>query len=169
MATAGSAPFKPASGPPHLTEDWLAVCIGMLLFVLSLGLLFGADLLGWSVTTNVWTTPGKALAPASKNYAHLPVLVSLVATYLFMMVILLVGVKALKANLKRFVLGFTAVFFVSYACWFVGSWAYIAATPNMRTKFQIPWSLNLTNESGFVIALLAGLFVGNFLPESETR
>ena len=29
---------------------------------------------------------------------------------------------------------------------------------------KIPWSLNLTNESGFIIALLAGLIVGNFLP-----
>ena len=46
----------------------------------------------------------------------------------------------------------------------MGSWAYIAATPNMRAKLGIGWSLNLTNESGFILALLAGLFIGNFLP-----
>ena len=56
------------------------------------------------------------------------------------------------------------VFVLSYACWFMGSWAYIAATPNQRAGFKIAWSLNLTNESGFIIALLAGLFIGNFLP-----
>ena len=31
-------------------------------------------------------------------------------------------------------------------------------------KFDIPWSLNLTGEAGFVLALVAGLIVGNFLP-----
>src|SRR5438067_6179660 len=30
--------------------------------------------------------------------------------------------------------------------------------------FGISWSLKLTSEGGFIVALLAGLFVGNFLP-----
>src|SRR5271157_3399114 len=105
-------------------EDWLAVCIGIFVFVLSLGLLAGVDMLGWAVTTSVWTTPGKALAPASKTYAHLPGLVSLILTYLAMLAVLLAGAKALGANVKRFAQGFTVIFAVSYACWFLGSWAY---------------------------------------------
>src|SRR5208337_1087387 len=77
---------------------------------------------------------------------------------------LLVAAKGLRADLKRFAAGFTAIFIVSYACWFLGSWAYIAATPDKRAALKIAWSLNLTNESGYIIALLAGLIVGNFLP-----
>ncbi|MGB0043061.1 MAG: putative sulfate exporter family transporter [Terriglobales bacterium] len=148
----------------RVTEDWLAVWIGLFVFALSLSLVAGIDLLGWAVTTSVWTLPAKALAPASKLYAHLPASLSLVATYFFLLVVLLVAAKALRADLKRFAAGFTAIFIVSYACWFLGSWAYIAATPDKRAGLKITWSLNLTNESGFIIALLAGLIVGNFLP-----
>ena len=74
-----------------------------------------------------------------------------------MLVVLLVGAKGLGADLKKFAKGFTGVFALSYACWFMGSWAYIAATPNQRAGLKIGWSLNLTNESGFIIALLGGL------------
>lgn len=148
----------------RLTEDWLAVWIGLFVFVLSLASLFGTDLLGWSITTAVWTSPSKALAPASKVYAKLPSLISLAATYLFLLTILLVAARALRANLKRFAVGFTAVFVLSYGCWFLGSWAYIAATPDKRPALKIAWSLSLTNESGFIIALIVGLLIGNFLP-----
>src|ERR1019366_3531174 len=159
-------PSPPVTRPPQpgISEDWLAVCIGLLVFVLALALLFGADILGWAVTTAVWISPAKALAPASKAYARLPALLSLLGTYLFLLLLLLFGAKALRADVKRFAKGFTAIFAVSYACWFLGSWAYIAATPDKRQALGIGWSLNLTNESGFVIALLAGLLVGNFLP-----
>jgi hypothetical protein len=149
---------------PGMSEDWLAVCIGLLVFTLSLAMLFRIDLLGWAVTTSVWTTPAKALAATSKTYAGLPGLVSLLATYFFLLVLLLLGAVALRANVKRFAAGFTVIFALSYACWFLGSWAYIAATPDKRQALVVPWSLNLTNESGFIIALLAGLFVGNFMP-----
>jgi hypothetical protein len=54
--------------------------------------------------------------------------------------------------------------FLGYCCWFLGSWAYVAATPDKRLALKIGWSLNLTNESGFIIALFAGWVIGNFLP-----
>jgi uncharacterized membrane protein YadS len=159
-----SPPAAPAQPAPGISEDWLALCIGLFVFVLSLGLLFGKDILGWAVTTSVWTTPAKALAPASKGYAGLQPLVALAATYVFLLVVLSVAAKLLGADLKRFASGFTVVFALSYLCWFLGSWAYVAATPDKRQALKIPWSLNLTNESGFIIALLAGLVVGNFMP-----
>ena len=157
-------PPPAAPPPPRLSEDWLSVWIGLFIFVQSLALLAGVDMLGWAVTTSVWTVPGKALAPASKNYAHLPALISLLLTYVAMVVVLMMGAKAIGANVKRFAQGFTVIFALSYACWFLGSWAYIAATPDKRAAMHLPWSLNLTNESGFIIALVAGLIVGNFMP-----
>lgn len=75
------------------------------------------------------------------------------------------GAAALKADIKRFIIGFTAVFFISYICWVTGSLANIAATtPAELQKFGITWSLKLTSEAGFVVALIVGLVVGNFSP-----
>jgi uncharacterized membrane protein YadS len=153
-----------SSASPGFNEDWLAVCIGLFTFACALGLLFGADLMGWAVTTSVWTRPGKALATVSKSYIALPGALALLATYLFLLIVLTVGAKLLGANPTRFATGFTMVFFLSYLCWFLGSWAYIAATPDKRQALKIGWSLNLTNESGFIVALLVGLIIGNFLP-----
>src|SRR4051812_18510793 len=107
-------------------EDWLAVCIGLFFFGLSLGPLFGADLLGWAVTTTVWTNAAKALGPATKGYGGLSGLESLAATFVFLAAVLTGGAWLLGHNVSRFVRGFAAVFGVSYVSWIVGSWAYIA-------------------------------------------
>jgi len=146
------------------SEDWLSVWIGLLIFVLSLGVFVGTDILGWGITTAVWTDLGKALAPVSKAYAGLGGIGSLVATYLFLLVIMTIGAAALKAEIGKFVTGFTFVFWASYVCWIVGSWAYLAATADKLKAFGISWSLNLTAEAGFLVALVAGLVVGNLFP-----
>lgn len=149
---------------PRLNEDWLAVLAGLLLFALSLGTLFGADLLGWAVTTGVWTHLSGAMGTVSKSYAGVPGWVALVATYVLVAAIAVFAAAALRLDVKRFFRGFTVVFLISYGCWIVGSWAYIAATPDKRAGFHIGWSMSLTNEAGFVVALLAGLTIGNFFP-----
>jgi uncharacterized membrane protein YadS len=148
----------------RINEDWLAVLLGLLLFVLSLGLMANADLLGWAISTAVWTDVTTALKPVSKAFGAVPGLVSLLLTYLFLLVVMAAGARALGADVGRFAKGFSAVFLVSYACWILGSWAYIAATPDKLATYGIGWSLNLTSEAGFIIALIAGLLVGNFLP-----
>jgi len=148
-----------------ISEDWLSVWIGLLFFVLALGVLAGMDVLGWVVTTGVWTDVSKALSPASKAYAGMGGITSLVVTYLVMLVVMTAGAAALKADLKRFAVGFTAVFWLSYLCWIAGSWANFAVnTPGDMQKFGISWSLKLTAEGGFIVALLVGLVVGNFMP-----
>lgn len=159
-----STPPPASSAKSGFTEDWLAVCIGLFLFLLSLGMLWGKDVFGWAITTAVYTDLSKALVPASKGYAGLNPYVSLVATFLFLLIILSIGARALKANVRKFVGSFAVVFACSYVAWIIGSWAYIAATPNQRAGFKIPWSMSLTNEAGYVIALILGLVVGNALP-----
>ena len=62
-----------------LSEDWLAVGIGLLIFGLALAGLAGIDLLGWVVTTSVWTDATRALGTASKSYAGLGGLGALIA------------------------------------------------------------------------------------------
>jgi uncharacterized membrane protein YadS len=154
--------MNPAKG---ISEDWLSVWIGLLVFVLALGMLAGTDILGWVVTTGVWTDVSKALNPVSKAYSGLGGVGALIATYFALLVVMTAGAAALKADLKRFALGFTAVFWISYLSWIAGSYANFAVTtPADMQRFGISWSLKLTNEGGFILALVAGLVVGNFFP-----
>lgn len=88
--------------------------------------------------------------------------VSLLLTYLFMLVILTIGAALLRAHIGKFIIGFTIIFWVSYGCWLIGHNAYLAATN--AQKAGVPWSLKLTGEAGFIVALIAGLIVGNFIP-----
>jgi hypothetical protein len=150
---------------PALNEDWLAVIIGLFIFVLGLAAVVHIDLIGWVVNTSVWINPGNALAPASKNYAPLGGAGALLATYVALTAVLSLGAAALKADVKRFALAFTAVFWIAYASWIIGNYAHFAAvTPAEQQKFGISWSLRLTNEGAYIFALIAGLIIANFLP-----
>ena len=146
-----------------VSEDWLAVWIGLFIFVVSLGAFIGTDVLNWGVTTAVWTDLSKALKPLSA--AWLGGFGSLILTYVVLLIVMTVGAVALKADIKNFIIGFTVVFWISYFCWMLGSWANIAVTtkPDMQ-KFGITWSLKLTPEAGFIVALAVGLIFGNFVP-----
>jgi len=151
------------------SEDWMSLWIGLLIFLLSLGLLVGADILGWAVKTNVWVSVGQALQPVSEGYSGLGGGPSLVLTFLFLLVLMSVAARGLEANVPRFMKGFTVIFIVSYICWFLGHYAYIAATPDKLDSLGIGWSMNLTGEAGYILALLAGLAVGNFFPKTADR
>jgi len=150
------------------SEDWWALWIGLLVFALSLCTLAGRDLLGWGVTTQVWLSPAKALAPVSKAYAALPGVASLALTYLFLLAVMTGGAAALGLDAKRFAAGFSVILWASWLCWLAGNNAYVAATPDKRAGFGIGWSLSLTGEAGFIVALAAGLAIGNFLPGVAT-
>jgi uncharacterized membrane protein YadS len=160
----------PETAPARMSEDWLAVVIGLGVFALALLSLIGVDALGWVATTAVWADPTAALAPVSKAYATLGGGASLVLTYLSLLAVLSVGAAALGEDVKRFALAFTAVFALAYACWFIGGWARLATvTPAEQAKFGLSWSLKLTSEGGFIVALLAGLAIGNFFPGFAER
>jgi uncharacterized membrane protein YadS len=146
------------------TEDWWAVWLGLLIVVLALPTAAGFDLLGWVAATQVWLDLAKAVSPVSRAYAGLPGLVGLLLTYLLMLGLVGLGAFAQRFNLRRFLPGFTVIFWVSYLCWLAGHYAYIAQTPDKRTAMGLSWSLGLTGEAGFIVALLAGLVIGNFLP-----
>jgi uncharacterized membrane protein YadS len=154
-----------AASKGNLSEDWLAVVIGLLVFALALFGLTGRDLLGWVVTTSVYTDITMVLAPVGKAYAWLGGSGALLATYASLLIVLSASVAALGADVKKFAIAFTVVFAIAYASWVVGSYAHVAAvTPAEQQKFGISWSLKLTNEGGFVVALLSGLVIANIFP-----
>src|SRR5215510_3577088 len=150
---------------PRISEDWLSLIIGLAIFVLALAGIANVDLLGWVVTTSVWSDFGKALGTVSKSYASLGGVGGLVATYAALLLLLSAAAVALKSDVKKFALSFTAVFWIAYASWIIGNYANFAAvTPADQQRFGISWSLKLTNEGGFIFALLAGLIIANFFP-----
>jgi uncharacterized membrane protein YadS len=190
-----------------ISEDWLALFLGLIIFLLSVGVFWGKDILGWGAGNAVWTDISKSTAPISKVFQPvkgditkidgqkvtikkadgkeetltvkedtstlkagdkydregLSGIASVVFTYLFLLLLMGIGAVALKANVGKFALGFTIVFWISYACWLLGHYAYIAALEPEKAK--IAWSLRLSPEAGFIIALLSGLIVGNFFPK----
>ena len=146
------------------TEDWAAVWIGMLVCLLAFLAVAGKDVLGWAVATSEWLDVTKAMAPVSRTYVALPGIVSLFLTYLFLLALMSGGALMLGLRLGRFIASFSIIFWVSYVCWLAGHNAYIAATPNKLKNFGIAWSLGLTGEAGFVLALVAGLIMGNLFP-----
>lgn len=194
-----------------LSEDWLSLILGLFIFLLSLGVFAGADILGWGAKTGAWTNVGTAISPISKTFSGIKGeivkvdgqkltirkadgreetvtvredtaaalragdiyekkgmsgMTSLLLTYLALLVIMGVGSRALGADVGKFAVGFTVVFWVGYLCWLLGHYAHIAATtPNEMEKFGISWALKLTGEAGYIIALIAGLVVGNFFPK----
>jgi uncharacterized membrane protein YadS len=148
-----------------VNEDWLSVGIGLSIFALALAAVAGSDLLGWAVTTSVWTDLTQALGPVSKAYASLGGFGALIATYVSLLVVLSAAVAAVNSDVKRFAIAFTAVFWIAYASWIIGSYAHVAAvTPADLQKFGIGWSLKLTNEGGYIVALISGLVIANFFP-----
>jgi len=166
-ATTDTAAWAPSdsSSSPWINDDWLSVWIGLLIFFSALAWLYGYDLLGWVVTTSVWIDPSLALGTVSKTYGFLGGAGALVVTYLALLAVLTVGAIALRARVLRFITSFTVVFWIAYASWIIGSYAQVAAvTPADLQKFGIPWSLRLTNEGGYVVALIAGLIIANGFP-----
>ena len=55
MSNLQSSAARATPAAVTLTEDWLAVVIGLALFALALVTLTGSDLLGWVVAASVWT------------------------------------------------------------------------------------------------------------------
>ncbi|MBO0751149.1 MAG: putative sulfate exporter family transporter [Bradyrhizobiaceae bacterium] len=165
-ATAEQARWPATTEPtPWVNEDWLSLWIGLAIFVLAVAGLTGQDLLGWVVNTSVWIDPGLALGTVSKAYASLGGAGALVVTYVALVAVLTAGAAVLNLDVKRFAVAFTVVFALAYASWIAGSYAHVAAvTPADQQKFGISWSLKLTNEGGYVVALVVGLIIANFFP-----
>jgi uncharacterized membrane protein YadS len=150
---------------PRISEDWLALWTGLAVCLLSLGVFLGADLLGFGAKVGTWTDLSKAVTPVAASFKWMPAWLAVVSTYLFLGLVVGVANWLLGGAPRRFIVAFTLVFGITFACWLLGNQANIAATtPAEFSKFGIRWSLRLTGEAGFVLALLAGLVIGNFFP-----
>ncbi len=119
---------------------------------------------GKDITVTTKADPAALAVGQKYEQKGISPLASVAITFIAMLVIMGLGAMMIGADFKKFAIGFTLVFWCSYLCWFCGHFAYIAATKNELAKFGIGWSLSMTGEFGFIIALAAGLIIGNFFP-----
>ena len=147
----------------YATEDGLAVWLGLIVVGLALAAAAGVDLLGGWLRRRSGLRPARPSDPFPRLTQACPAL-SVLATFGFMLSLVSLGAALLGLKLRKFVPAFTILYCVSVFCWLMGHFAYIAQTPDKRAAMGISWTLGLTGEAGFIVALLAGLLVGNFLP-----
>jgi uncharacterized membrane protein YadS len=158
------------------TEDWWAVWIGLGIFAASLASLAGVDLVGWMVRPRPWEWTdlasafawSKVLAPAGAGYAGWHPLAAFAATYAVFTALFALGARSLQLDVRRFVKGFTVLFVVTWAAWIVGSELHLTmvdATVDGRNRYReaaLAWGLQLGEGAPYVLALIAGLIIGNF-------
>ncbi|HET7608337.1 MAG TPA: putative sulfate exporter family transporter, partial [Gammaproteobacteria bacterium] len=158
------------------TEDWWAVWIGLGLFALSLASLGGVDLVGWMARPRAWEWTdvagafawSKLFAPAGAAYAGWHPLVSFATTYAVFTALFALGARSLRLDVRRFVLGFTILFLVTWLAWIAGNELHLTmvdATVDGRNRYRdagLSWGLQLGEGAPYLLALLAGLALGNF-------
>ncbi|MBN9518539.1 putative sulfate exporter family transporter [bacterium] len=147
------------------SEDVLAVFLGTLVVGLSLCALAGANLLGWAASVKEWADPAKAIVPAAASFAGLTGAGAVAATFAFLLVVLSAGAAFLGASSARFAGRFAVLFALAFACWVAGHNAHLAANPK-KLPPGVGWSLGLTGEAGYLLALVGGLLLGNLWPRA---
>jgi len=158
------------------TEDWWAVWIGLTIFAASLVSLAGVDLVGWMARPRAWEWTdvagalawSKFFAPAGAEYAGWHALASFFTTYAVFTALFAFGARFMGLDVRRFVLGFTALFLVTWAAWVAGNELHLTmvdATVNGRNRYRdagLSWGLQLGEGAPYLLALIAGLAIGNF-------
>jgi len=140
-------------------EDWWAVWLGLTFFFLGLLTLFGVDLVGWIAFPKKWVfslpdgaTGSKIVEPGSAFYAlgskysivakdiykSLGMIGSIIVSYLILTLATTTGAYFMRWNLKKFFIGWTLIFFLTYLVWFIGNHAFFAATAVDLKKSNFP-------------------------------
>ena len=69
---ARATPSHQTERKPRISEDWLALWTGLAVFLLSLGVFLGADLLGFGAKVGTWTDLSKAITPVAASFKWMP-------------------------------------------------------------------------------------------------
>ncbi|MEX2524120.1 MAG: putative sulfate exporter family transporter [Gammaproteobacteria bacterium] len=147
------------------SEDWWAVWLGMILFLAGFMSIAGVDLVGWMAKTRTWVdfSPDNVLQPAGAAYAGWGPWASLGMTYAVFTILTCAGAAAMRLDVRRFFLGWTILFAITWLTWIIGHEAHLKATPNDFDKYGIEWGLSLGGGASYLLALVVGLAIGNFV------
>ncbi len=158
------------------TEDWWSAWLGLFFFGLGLLSIWGLDVVGWIAKPKVWEFSNlmqdfswsKLLKTSSKEYHHWHPLVSILVTYVVFVGLTGIGAYFQRLNLKKFFVGFTLIFFLTWLAWILGHEAHFDAIDavvkgkNNYQKFNLSWGFQLGGGFSYMLALAFGLAIGNF-------
>ena len=157
------------------TEDWWAVWVGFALYAASLLSLAGLDLVGWMPRPRTWVWSylvgvfgwSMLLAPAGAGYAAWHPVLAWLAAYAVFGALFTLGAYHLKLDVRRFVLGFTVLFVLTWLAWLGGNELHLTivdATVDGRNRYVeggLTWGLQLGEGAPYLAALFIGLAIGN--------
>ena len=130
------------------TEDWWAVWLGLALFGAGLFTIWDIDLVGWMAKTKTWEWTafwdnpswGALLKVAhgkeGKAYDWVSPLGGLIFTYIVFGVLTAIGAYFQKLDVRKFALGFAALFFITWASWIIGHEAHFKALKTTQSVMQ---------------------------------
>lgn len=158
------------------TEDWWAVWVGLAIYAAGLMSLAGIDLVGWMSRPRTWEWTNvvgdfswsKLLRSSGAAYAEWHPLATWLVTYLVFTGLLGIGAYFQRLDMRRFLAGFTVIFLLTWACWIVGNEMHLTtvdAVVDGRNAYRdnmLSWGLQLGEGAPYLLALLAGLAIGNF-------
>ena len=145
------------------TEDWWAVWIGLLFVIPGIvAAATGIDVTGWIVKFSKWVDITKAFQASHKELLNPGA--SLILSYVIFTAVTCTGARFMKWDVKKYFVAWTIIFWLTVVFYIVGPNAYIAATSLEREKYGIDWSLSIGG-AYYIIALLAGLIIGNLTPK----
>jgi uncharacterized membrane protein YadS len=166
-------------------EDWWAVWLGLTFFALGLLTIFKIDLVGWVAYPKIWVfslpeggivkkivTPDNAFYALGGKYSNVAkgfykgfgAFGSILATYIIFTIATTIGAAFMRWDVKKYIAGWTIIFFLTYLVWFIGHNAFFAATAVdiKKSKFPETLTLSLGGGASFILALIVGLVIGNF-------
>ena len=110
----------------------------------------------------------KLIGASGAAYADWHALAAWLTTYAIFTALFTLGAYFQRVDVKRFVLGFTVIFVITWVCWIVGNEMHLTqvdAAVDGRNRYQeagLSWGLQLGEGAPYLLALIAGLAIGNF-------
>jgi uncharacterized membrane protein YadS len=165
------------------TEDWWSAWLGLFFFALGLLSIWGLDAVGWIAKPKTWEFShliqdfswGKLIKTSSKAYHDLHPLASLLITYVVIGGLMTIGAYFQKLQIRKFITGFTAIFFLTWLAWIVGHEAHLSAVDavvkkhNYYKEFDLNWGIQLGGGASYMLALLIGLLIGNVFKKFASK
>ena len=157
------------------TEDWWSAWLGLIFFGMGLLSIWGIDAVGWIAKPKTWEFTqlmqdfswSKLIKSSSSTYTMHPLL-SLFVTYVIFTGLLTFGAYFQKLNVRKFFLGFSVIFILTWLTWLIGHEAHFKAInavvkgKNDYENFGLSWGLQLGGGFSYMLALALGLVIGNF-------
>ncbi len=146
-------------------EDWWAVWLGLFMFGMGLLSIWGIDAVGWFAKPTHWVFGESSTfyKVSGKAYKGMGQWTSIGVTYVVWTVLLCVGAYFQRLNVAKFWQGWTLLFIITYVSVAIGFEAHLSVPINQFEKYGITWGLSLGSGVAFIMCLIVGLIIGNFI------